>query len=81
MLPRTATICLLLGAFALAAHAADHDEAWVQARVQQIKDAEPTAWRRIPWTGSLLDARRASQKENHPVFLFTHDGNIDTGRC
>ena len=81
MTPRTTTAVLLLGMFALTAGADDHDEAWVQRRIQQIKDAEPTAWRRIPWTASLLDARRASQKESRPVFLFTHDGNIDTGRC
>ena len=72
---------LLLGAFALAAPAEDRDEAWVLRHIQQIKDSDTTAWRRIPWTASLLDARQASQKENRPVFLFTHDGNIDTGRC
>lgn len=81
MTPRTTTAFLLLGLFALAGRADDHDAAWVQRRVQQIKDAEPTAWRRIPWTASLLDARQASRKEGRPLFLFTHDGNIDTGRC
>ena len=81
MLLRATTAFLLLGGFALTTGADDRDEAWVQRRVQQIKDAEPAAWRRIPWTASLLDARQASQKENRPVFLFTHDGNIDTGRC
>ena len=72
---------LLLGAFALAAHAEEQDEAWVQRRVQQIQEADSTAWRRIPWTASLSEARQASQRENRPVFLFSHDGNIDTGRC
>ncbi len=81
MILRATTAFLLLGVFALTARADDHDEAWVQRRVQQIRDAEPTAWRRIPWTASLLDARQASQKEGRPLFLFTHDGNIDTGRC
>ncbi|HVS37873.1 MAG TPA: hypothetical protein VMS17_20105 [Gemmataceae bacterium] len=80
MISRTATL-LIATVFVLPAHAEDRDEAWVQRRVQQIKDAEPTAWRRTPWTASLLDARQASQKENKPVFVFAHDGNIDTGRC
>ena len=53
----------------------------IQARIQQIKNSDTTAWRRIPWTRSLLDARQASQKERRPLFLFTHDGNISTGRC
>jgi hypothetical protein len=53
----------------------------IQARIQQIRDSDTTAWRRIPWAPSLLAARQASQKERQPLFLFTHDGNIDTGRC
>ena len=27
------------------------------------------------------EARRLSEKERIPIFLFTHDGNIETGRC
>ena len=72
---------LLLGAFALAAYAEERDEAWALRRVQQLQDADSTAWRRIPWAASLTDARQASQRENRPVFMFSHDGNIDTGRC
>jgi hypothetical protein len=81
MKKRILTAALLLAAFAPAARAEDHDEAWALRQVKQIKDSDTTAWRRIPWAASLLDARRASQKENRPLFLFTHDGNIDTGRC
>lgn len=61
--------------------AAEHDEAWIKEQVEQIKNSDTTAWRKIPWTASLLAARRASQREKKPVFLFTHDGNIETGRC
>lgn len=61
--------------------AAAHDEAWIKRQIEQIKDSDTNAWRKIPWTGSLLDARRASEREKKPVFLFMHDGNIETGRC
>ncbi len=61
--------------------AAEHNEAWIKRQIEQIKDSDTNAWRKIPWTGSLLDARRAGERENKPVFLFTHDGNIETGRC
>jgi hypothetical protein len=61
--------------------AAERDERWIKRQIEQIKDSETNAWRKIPWTGSLLDARRASEREKKPVFLFTHDGNIETGRC
>jgi hypothetical protein len=74
----------LLGVLALAwatTAAAEHDEAWVKRQMKQIKDSDTTAWRKIPWTASLLEARRASENEKKPLFLFTHDGNIETGRC
>jgi len=61
--------------------AAEHNEAWIKRQIEQIKDSDTNAWRKIPWTGSLLDARRAGEREKKPVFLFTHDGNIETGRC
>jgi hypothetical protein len=63
------------------AFAAERDEAWIKRRVEQIKDSDTNAWRAIPWSASLLAARRASEREKQPIFLFTHDGNIETGRC
>jgi hypothetical protein len=81
MIKRSMTAGLVLATFALAGAAAEREEAWVLRQVREIKDSDNEAWRRIPWTASLLDARQASQKEYRPVFLFTHDGNIDTGRC
>ena len=79
---RVPTAALLaLALFAASASAEDHDEAWAQGQIERIKDSDVTAWRRIPWAGSLLDAERAAKDENRPVFLFTHDGTLDTGRC
>jgi hypothetical protein len=53
----------------------------IQARIREIRDSDTIGWRKIPWTPSLLDARKASQTEKQLLFLFTHEGNIDTGRC
>jgi hypothetical protein len=64
-----------------AAYAAERDEAWVRKRIEEIKDSDTNAWRKIPWSASLLEARRLGEREKKPIFLFTHDGNIDTGRC
>jgi hypothetical protein len=61
--------------------AAEHNETWIKRQIEQIKDSDTNAWRKIPWTGSLLEARRASEHEKQPIFLFSHDGNIETGRC
>ena len=58
------------------------DFAWVRERVQEL---EPTAKERrldeIGWAGSIREAERLAKQNNRPVFLFTHDGRINTGRC
>ena len=80
-MPFTAAALMALGLVASPARAEDHDEAWAQRQVRRIKDSDTTEWTRIPWAGSLLDAERTAKDENRPVFLFTHDGNLETGRC
>jgi hypothetical protein len=81
MIARTTALALLLVTYVTAGFAQERDEAWVLRQVERVKQSDTNDWRRIPWTASLLDARQASKQENHPVFLFTHDGNIETGRC
>jgi len=71
-------------AFALASSAGvagEWDPERVLRLVQEVKQSDRREWRKIPWATSLVEARRLSQKEGRPVFLFTHDGNIETGRC
>lgn len=64
-----------------AVFAAERDEASIQKKIERIKATEVNTWRKIPWTASLLEARRVSEREKQPIFLFTYDGNIETGRC
>jgi hypothetical protein len=75
--------CLVVLALAapLPAAGAERDEAWLRQRIKEIKASDPTGWRTIPWVPSLPAARRAAARERRPIFVFTHDGNIDTGRC
>jgi hypothetical protein len=61
--------------------AATPEEERVHQRVESICGSDTDAWRRIPWTATLLDAARAAGKEARPMFVFSHEGNIDTGRC
>jgi len=73
---------LLVAALAVTAvFAAERDEALIRTQIERIKESEINAWRKIPWTASLLGARRAGEREKQPIFLFTYDGNIETGRC
>jgi hypothetical protein len=76
-----AAALLSLGVALAAGAAPKHDEEWVAQRVREIKESDTTAWQQIPWAASLPEARRISGAEKKPVFLFTHDGNIETGRC
>ena len=61
--------------------AVERDEAWLCKCVEQVKGSDTTGWKKVAWAGSLLEARAASQREKRPLFLFTLDGNMETGRC
>jgi hypothetical protein len=58
------------------------DLAWVEKRVQEL---EPAARERrideIGWASDIRQAERLAGENSRPVFLFTHDGHINTGRC
>lgn len=67
--------------FSVGAALAVTPEERIHKRVEQIRDSDTDAWRKIPWTATLLDAARAADKESRPMFIFSHEGNLDTGRC
>lgn len=75
---RALFVLLALSPLALGA---ERGEEWVTKRVRAIRASDTDAWRKIPWAGSLADAARAAGKEGRPMFVFSHEGNIDTGRC
>ena len=60
----------------------DNLAAWVE---KKIRDLQPSrAERRIDEIGfasGILEAERLGRSLGRPVFLFTYDGRIDTGRC
>jgi hypothetical protein len=69
---------VLVAGFALAG---PPDLEQVRERAKRLRDSDTEGWRRIPWAASLLEAADAARREGRPMFVFTHDGNIDTGRC
>jgi hypothetical protein len=82
-------VAVKLGGLALAASAFIGPAVWAQEideqqlieRVHEIRDSDTAAWKKIPWVASIAEARRLSRQEHCPVFLFSHDGNLETGRC
>jgi hypothetical protein len=49
--------------------------------IDRLRPARPMHWTSIPWVDSLVQARQAGGREGCPVFLFTLDGNLASGRC
>jgi hypothetical protein len=62
--------------------AGERGPAWVE---QRVRAWEPTArerrWEQIGWAQDLRAARRLARESGRPVFLFTHDGKLNVGRC
>ena len=73
----TAAILLALSL----APSAGPGDAWVAKRVREVREGDTDAWRKIPWSATLLDAAKDAKGEDRLMFVFSHEGNIDTGRC
>jgi hypothetical protein len=58
------------------------DVAAVEARIRQW---QPTAAEKrfdeIGWARDIRDAVHLARRNGRPVFLFTHDGRMNLGRC
>ena len=52
---------------------------------RRIADWQPTAeekrFDQIGWCASLLEAEKLARQHQRPIFLFTHDGRMNVGRC
>jgi hypothetical protein len=58
----------------------------LQAQVdRQVADWQPSAeekrFDQIGWSTSLLEAEKLAREHRRPIFLFTHDGRMNLGRC
>jgi hypothetical protein len=55
---------------------------WVEKRVQEW---QPTPEERsldgIGWAHDIRTAEQLAKEHGRPVFLFTHDGRMEIGRC
>ncbi|HMJ66772.1 MAG TPA: hypothetical protein VK615_15635 [Candidatus Binatia bacterium] len=62
--------------------AAEMDFAAVEKRIQELQPRpEEKRFDEIGWAKDIREARRLSAERNRPVFLFTHDGRMNIGRC
>ena len=58
------------------------DYSWVAERVREL---QPTSKEKgldeIGWASDIREAKRLAKAHQRAVFLFTHDGRINIGRC
>ena len=58
------------------------EPSWVTARVTELQpNILERKIDRIGWAKNIVEAEKLARDYNRPVFLFTLDGRIDTGRC
>ena len=54
----------------------------VQQRVAELQPrAEEKRFDEIGWAKDIREALRLAERHKRPVFLFTHDGRMNIGRC
>ena|SRR5450432_1953506 len=80
---RAFTVTGTLVAFMAAAVPDDnHLVDWVEKRVRELQPSRSERTiDQIGWASGILEAQRLARTHNGPVFLFTYDGRIETGRC
>ena len=58
------------------------DAAWVSQRAQAWQPtAKELRWEQIGWAKNLTQAEQLAAQLRRPVFLYTHDGRLNVGRC
>ncbi len=55
---------------------------WVEETVEERQAApEDKRFDEIGWVTDIREAIKLGREHNRPIFLFTGDGRINTGRC
>lgn len=69
-------------ALTIAAAPGGLDSAAVDKRAAEWQpSAQERAWEQIGWESGLKSALETAKASGRPVFLFTHDGRLNVGRC
>lgn len=77
-------VCAILpvvSAFSAATDRVTDIPAWVERKVESLKPTkDQRRFDEIAWTNSIVEAERLGRQHNRPIFLFTQNGRIETGR-
>ena len=81
-LPAAAAGLLFVPALPGAPPADDRVRSTVDARVTEWwPKADEKRFDQIGWAADLRTARKLAAEHGRPLFLFTMDGRVNTGRC
>src|SRR5689334_5955307 len=82
---RTLAVLAASGVLLTAAESFLPDDSLVNHVEKKVRANLPTREERrfdlIGWAPSIKAAEEAAKRTNRPVYVFTYDGKIDTGRC
>jgi hypothetical protein len=82
---RTASAGVILIGAVVAAEGWLKDDQLVVSVEKKVREIEPSRdekrFDEIGWAPNILAAEAQAKKTNRPMFLFTYNGKIDTGRC
>jgi hypothetical protein len=78
-------VCSCLLSCVLIAETFLKDDSFIEKVQKKVHDLQPTRAEKrfdeIGWAPSILEAEKIARKLNRPIFMFTYDGKIETGRC
>ncbi len=84
------SICSFILPILTASWAAGDEKSASFADLKEKIDRRVAAWQptaeekrfdQIGWCTSLLEAEKLAREHQRPIFLFTHDGRMNVGRC
>jgi hypothetical protein len=85
---RSSAAFAVLGVLLTSVFAAENylpDDKLVTHVEKRVHDLQPTREERkldlVGWAPDILAAEKLARTANRPIFLFTYDGSIGTGRC
>jgi hypothetical protein len=85
---RSSATFAVLGVLLTSVFAAENylsDDKLVTQVEKRVHDLQPTREERkldlVGWAPDILAAEKLARMANRPIFLFTYDGSIGTGRC
>jgi hypothetical protein len=75
------TLLLVLAAPTACAQSGSEEVDSIRKAIERIESSADRRWEQIPWVPTLTEARKLSATTKLPIFLFTQEGNLSSGRC